>query len=130
MKETDSPQPPTLKNLGLLLIEDKIVNQKVMTLLLSSMGHTIELAENGAVALEKFQPDTFDLILMDIQMPVMDGITATSNLRKKYPQLPPVIGLSANAFEGDREKYMNMGLDEYLTKPMKKEDFTDMLTRI
>lgn len=101
-----------------------------MTLLLSSMGHTIELAENGAVALEKFQPDTFDLILMDIQMPVMDGITATSNLRKKYPQLPPVIGLSANAFEGDREKYMNMGLDEYLTKPMKKEDFTDMLTRI
>ncbi len=129
-QENSSFEGSTYKNLRILLVEDKIVNQKVMTLLLSSMGHTIELAENGAVALKKFQPDTFDLILMDIQMPVMDGITATSKLRQKYPQLPPVIGLSANAFEGDREKYMNMGLDEYLTKPMKKEDFTDMLNRI
>ena len=111
------------KKLRILLVEDKIVNQKVMKLLLTSFSHSVDLAENGAIALEKFHPEKYDLILMDIQMPVMDGITATRKLRETHKSLPPIIGLSANAFEGDREKYMKMGLDEYITKPLKKEDF-------
>jgi PAS domain S-box-containing protein len=111
------------KKLRILLVEDKKVNQKVITLVLNTMGHEITIAGHGGIALEVFQPGRFDLILMDIQMPVMDGITTTQKLREKYTNLPPIVGLSANAFEGDREKYMEKGLDEYLTKPINKSEF-------
>ncbi|TVQ19104.1 MAG: response regulator [Bacteroidetes bacterium] len=122
---------PTEKkgNLRILLVEDKKVNQKVITLTLKNLGHQITIAEHGQKAIEIFHPDEFDLVLMDIQMPVMDGITATTLLRKKYTQLPPIVGLSANAFEGDREKYMKQGLDEYLTKPLRKEEFKEVVEK-
>jgi PAS domain S-box-containing protein len=116
--------------LRIMIVEDKLVNQKVIGLILTAMGHTITTANNGKEALENFTPEACDLILMDIQMPVMDGITATQILKKNYNNLPPIVGLSANAFEGDREKYMAMGMDEYLTKPVRKEDFTKLLVRI
>jgi two-component system, sensor histidine kinase ChiS len=114
----------------ILLVEDKVVNQKVVTLLLKSLGHQVVIAHNGQDALEIFLPGKFDLILMDIQMPVMDGITAVKKLKEKYSQLPPVVGLSANAFEGDREKYMNLGMDEYITKPVKQSDLERILENL
>ena len=113
--------------LNILLVEDKKVNQKVIMLLLKGMGHKVTVFDNGLQAVENYIPALYDLILMDIQMPVMDGITATKMLKKKFSYLPPIIGLSANAFEGDREKYMNMGMDEYLTKPVKASDFRNLL---
>ncbi len=113
--------------LRILYVEDKEINRKVVGLMLKSMNCDVVSAENGLHALELFAKNKFDLILMDIQMPVMDGITATKELKKKYTILPPIIGLSANAFEGDREKYIKMGLDEYLTKPIKAEDLTNLL---
>jgi two-component system, sensor histidine kinase ChiS len=113
--------------LKILLVEDKKVNQKVVKLLLKGMGHKVDVFENGLQALDNYIPGQYDLILMDIQMPVMDGITATKMLRKKFSNLPPIIGLSANAFEGDREKYMNKGMDEYLTKPVKANDFRNLI---
>jgi signal transduction histidine kinase len=116
--KTPRIQSPKGGKQNILLVEDKIVNQKVITLILNKLGHTVTIASNGSDALEVFQPNEFDLILMDIQMPVMDGITATQQLRKDYDNLPPIIGLSANAFEGDREKYINRGMDDYLTKPV------------
>jgi signal transduction histidine kinase/CheY-like chemotaxis protein len=119
-----------VKGLRILLAEDNIVNQKVMTLLLTSFGHEVEIAENGKKAVLAYQPDKFDLILMDVQMPVMDGITATNELKSKYTDLPPIVGLSANAFEGDREKYISLGMDEYITKPFKKNDFIDVLAKV
>jgi len=64
---------------------------------------------------------------MDIQMPVMNGIKATQLLKERFKDLPPVVALSANAFEGDREKYMDLGMDEYLTKPIKRDDFQKTL---
>lgn len=67
---------------------------------------------------------------MDIQMPVMDGVAATQYLKENYKNLPPVVGLSANAFEGDREKYMVLGMDEYLTKPVKKDDFEVLIGKL
>ncbi len=109
------------KNKKILLVEDKKVNQLVIKLLLKGMGHKVVIAENGEVALKLFQPGKFDYILMDIQMPVMDGITATQKLKETYSNPPPIIGLSANAFEGDREKYMSLGMDEYITKPVNEE---------
>jgi signal transduction histidine kinase/ActR/RegA family two-component response regulator len=123
------PEAP-IPSLRILLAEDKVINQKVIGLLLSSLGHTVEIASNGEMAVEKYQPHQFDLILMDIQMPVMDGITATGILKQKFPELPPVVGLSANAFEGDREKYIRMGLDDYMTKPFKQDDFVMVVERV
>jgi signal transduction histidine kinase/CheY-like chemotaxis protein len=117
-------------DLRILLVEDKAVNQKVISLILSSVGHKVSIVENGLEALKAFDPDKFDLILMDIQMPVMDGVTATKRLREMHGGLPPIIGLSANAFEGDREKYMSIGLDEYITKPFQKEAFDAALKRL
>ncbi len=114
------------KVLHILYAEDKVINQKVVKLMLNHMGHEVFMVKNGQEAIKAYKPGKFDLIIMDIQMPVMDGITATTLLREKYKKLPPVVGLSANAFEGDREKYISLGLDEYLTKPITSDDFADL----
>jgi PAS domain S-box-containing protein len=116
--------------LNILYVEDKVINQKVVNIILASMGHKVTLVNNGQEALDRFKPGDFDLILMDILMPVMDGITATRLLKEKYPDIVPIVGLSANAFEGDKEKYMSMGLDEYLTKPIRKEDFVLLIHKL
>ncbi len=119
-----------VKPLNVLLVDDKKINQTVVTIMLNSLGHKVTLANNGKEELKVFKTDKFDLVLMDIQMPEMDGITATKLLKQKHKSTPPIVGLSANAFEGDREKYMRMGMDEYLTKPIKSEDFNNMLVRL
>ncbi len=116
--------------LHILLTEDKKVNQKVISLILTSMGHHITLANNGEDAIKQFLPGKFDLILMDIQMPVMDGLTATRKLKEQYDELPPVVGLSANALQGDREKYMGYGMDDYITKPVRTDDFRQLIARL
>jgi PAS domain S-box-containing protein len=121
---------PSGKKLSILLAEDKLVNQKVIGLLLTAMGHKVTIACNGLQAVKLYKPNTFDLIFMDIQMPEMDGITATRELRLNHDTLPPIIGLSANAFEGDKEKYMSMGLDDYITKPIKSSDFLELISRL
>ena len=118
------------KELRILLAEDKKVSQKVIMLMLVKMGHKVMIAENGKEVLDLFEPGRYDLILMDIQMPEMDGITATKILKEKYEKLPPIVGLSANAFEGDREKYMDMGMDEYLTKPLKGNDIKELAKKL
>jgi len=129
---TDTPDESNInipKNLRILLVEDKAINQKVIELLFSSYGYEISIAKNGKECLDVYKPGMFDIILMDIQMPVMDGITATKKLKEMHIDLPPIIGLSANAFEGDREKYMNLGLDEYITKPINKDDFFTVVSK-
>ncbi len=123
-QKPDNKEMKDIPSLRILLVEDKVVNQKVIGLILSSQGHIVTHAANGKQALEIFQPGYFDLVLMDIQMPEMDGITATRQLREKHNELPPIVGLSANAFEGDKEKYMAKGMDDYLTKPVRGEDFS------
>ena len=129
-EENSYPDNFSGKTLRILLAEDKKINQKVISLMLSYMGHEVSIAPDGQQAVEMFSPGSFDLILMDIQMPVMDGITATQKLKRLYSNLPPIVGLSANAFEGDREKYMSKGMDEYLTKPVKNEDFKRIFSRL
>jgi two-component system, sensor histidine kinase len=116
--------------LHILLVEDKEVNQKVLALMLRGMGHEVSTANHGGMAIEMFRPGRFDLILMDIQMPVMDGVTATQKLKATGEQLPPIVGLSANAFEGDRERYMQQGLDEYITKPVQVKDLDTLFRRL
>jgi PAS domain S-box-containing protein len=108
-------------NSNVLYAEDKIVNQKVVSILLQNAGCKVDIATNGLEAVRMYSEKKYDLILMDIQMPVMDGITATKELRKKYTDLPPIIGLSANVLKADADFYIQEGLDDYIAKPLTPE---------
>lgn len=118
------------RSLNILLVDDKFVNRQVVALILKSLNHKVIMAENGEQAINVYPLHKFDLILMDIVMPVIDGVTATSILKERYADLPPVVGLSANALEGDRKKYMEKGMDEYLTKPVSSEDFIQLIQKL
>ncbi|TVQ94252.1 MAG: PAS domain-containing hybrid sensor histidine kinase/response regulator [Bacteroidetes bacterium] len=105
-------------NLSILLVDDKTVNLQVISLMLQAADCKVELAKNGIEALEKFKPEIYDVILMDIMMPVMDGVAAMKELRKMHDKLPPIIAITANAMAGDKEKYLKEGFDGYITKPV------------
>jgi CheY-like chemotaxis protein len=106
-------------------VEDNLVNQKLARRLLEKGGHTVTCAGDGVQALEAFDKDRFDAILMDIQMPVMDGFEATAELRKReksFDRRTPVLALTANAMQGDRERCLAAGMDGYVTKPINTQE--------
>lgn len=105
---------------NILLAEDNLINQKVAATLLAAMGHRITIASNGAEAVQKIKQETYDLVLMDIHMPEMDGLEALEYIRDMPEPLRsiPVIALTANAMKGDREKYLHAGMDGYVAKPI------------
>jgi PAS domain S-box-containing protein len=109
--------------LHILLAEDNMVNQKVALSLLERIGYRADVAANGLEALDALERQAYDVILMDIQMPHLDGLEATRHIRQRWPiaQQPRIIALTANAMEGDREKFLNSGLDDYLSKPIQVE---------
>jgi two-component system sensor histidine kinase/response regulator len=102
-----------------LLVEDNFINQQVASELLKSAGYEVVIADNGQVALDVIDSKTFDAVLMDIQMPVMDGLTATAELRKRYSkQQMPIIAMTAHAMSGDKEKSLAAGMNAHITKPI------------
>ena len=113
--------------LRILLVEDNAVNQKLATHLLSSLSYRIEIAGNGIEALEALERQTFDLILMDVQMPEMDGLTASRIIRERYQPCPKIVAVTANAMAGDREKYLTSGMDDYISKPIRVKELIDIL---
>lgn len=114
----------------ILLAEDNIVNQKVATHLLAQMGYQIDIATTGVAVLERVLQTSYDVILMDILMPEMDGIEATRRLRQQYPQNAPVIiALTANAEESDQQTYLAAGMSDYLSKPITKTALEAVLSR-
>lgn len=118
------------EGLHLLLVEDNPVNQLVATKLLQKFGYHFSIAENGEQALAKIAEQHFDAILMDCQMPIMDGFEATRTIRLlegKSDKHIPIIGLTANALEGDREKCLAAGMDDYTTKPIKIDELQTKL---
>ena len=116
----------------ILLVEDNVVNQQVATGLLKMMGCSIDTATNGAEAIDKWRNHPYDLILMDIEMPVMDGLTAAASMREEeaLQHLPytPIVAVTANAMDGDRELYLSKGMDDYLSKPYSRQSLHKMLT--
>ncbi len=109
-----------LKDLNLLLVEDNIINQKITLLTLSPLVKNIDAVSNGKEALDKFGTNNYDLILMDIQMPVMSGLVAAEKIRRLELTTNtriPMIAITANAMIGDKEKCMSAGFDDYITKP-------------
>jgi PAS domain S-box-containing protein len=116
----------------ILLVEDNLVNQKLASLMLKRAGYKVEVAKNGLEAVEKYinRPDDFDLIFMDVQMPEMDGMTATREIRAKGFKKIPIVAMTANAMKGDREKCIEAGMNDYLTKPIKREPVFEVLERL
>jgi PAS domain S-box-containing protein len=119
--------------LRILLVEDNLVNQKVAAALLKKLQCTVSIAVNGEEGLRRLASEPFDLILMDCQMPVMDGFEATRRLRQgeaggATAQLP-VIAMTANAMQGDREQCLAAGMDDYLAKPFSRAELIAVLTR-
>jgi len=113
-------QSRELKDSNLLLVEDNLINQKIVLLSLRKLVKNIDVANNGKEALEKFGTSKYDLILMDIQMPVMDGIIATKKIREvesSTNSFTPIIAITANALSGDREICIAAGANEYISKP-------------
>lgn len=115
--------------LTMLLVEDNTINQKVIIRMLARLGYTADVAQNGQIGLEMVLQNSYDVILMDIQMPVMDGVTATKRIRKLGDNIiqPQIIAVTAHAREGDRERYLAAGMNDYLSKPVKMEGLVNAL---
>jgi len=106
--------------LRILLVEDYVVNQKVATRILERMGYRPDIAGNGIEAIESIHRQPYDVVLMDVQMPQMDGLDATRFIRKNFPadRQPRIIAMTANAMQGDREECLASGMDDYISKPI------------
>ncbi len=113
-----------------LLVEDNKINQMVCSKMLSLLGLTFDLAENGQVAVDMVAESHYDLILMDVQMPVLDGYEATKAIRENGFHDVQICGLSANAMKNDYDVAIQAGMDDYLTKPLKLEDLNDYFCKI
>lgn len=115
----------------ILLAEDNITNQDLVITLLGKMGYKIDAVENGRKVLEMLERKKYDIILMDIQMPVMNGMEATKIICEKYPEneRPKIIAITANAMTGDRERYLSAGMVDYLPKPIKFKDVQSVLIK-
>jgi CheY-like chemotaxis protein len=123
----------SLSGLRVLLAEDNVVNQKLALGILGKLGHETTIANNGCEALEKIQRQQFDLVLMDVQMPEMDGLAATRELRRRESggdKRLPVIAMTAHAMKGDRDRCIAAGMDDYLSKPIRLKDLSEKLAAL
>ena len=131
----NEPSEQALSPLQVLLVEDHPVNQILATRILEKWGHRVTLATNGREAVDRIASgDRFDMVLMDMQMPVMDGLQATAEVRQieadnGWPR-QPIVAMTANAMQGDRERCLEAGMDDYLSKPVRQADLADMLKRL
>jgi signal transduction histidine kinase/CheY-like chemotaxis protein len=116
--------------LRILLAEDNVVNQKLALRLLSQMGYRADVASNGIEAIESVARQTYDVVLMDVQMPEMDGLEASRRITAKYPasERPRIVAMTANAMQGDREECLAAGMDDYISKPIRVEALVAALT--
>ena len=133
--ECDVASPATDRTrLRILVAEDNLVNQKLVTRMLERAGHDVSIAGNGAEAVTAFEASTFDLILMDGQMPEMDGLKAADAIRMRERSSGlgahvPIIALTAYALKGDRDRFLACGMDDYLTKPIQQRELFDAIAR-
>ena len=116
----------------LLVVDDNKVNRLLLTRSLELQGHSVASAENGRVALEMLRREGFDLLLLDMEMPEMDGLEASRqiNARLKPNARPRIVAMTANAMQGDREMCIAAGMDDYLTKPIRVERLVEALNQV
>jgi signal transduction histidine kinase/HPt (histidine-containing phosphotransfer) domain-containing protein len=125
--------PPPSRRLRILLAEDSLINQRLALGLLKKHGHEVVVANNGREAVDLAQSDEFDLILMDVQMPEMDGFEATREIRSRRASTGdhiPIIALTAHALKGDRERCLEAGMDAYLSKPVRAGELYELIEQV
>jgi two-component system, sensor histidine kinase len=125
-KKEDTPAKEVKAKLKILVAEDNFVNQRLVKELLRRQGYTVDIVENGLKLFEIMEKNKYDVILMDVQMPVMDGLEATSIIREIERETGghiPIIGITAYSMEADRDRCIQAGMDDYLAKPFSKEEF-------
>ena len=116
--------------LSILLVEDNLVNQKIAKRMFDSLGYSVDLANNGKEAVKKLDEQGYDLVFMDVQMPIMDGLTATRFIRESTTSdTLPIIAMTANALPEDREACLDAGMNDYLAKPIKPKFLQDMINK-
>jgi CheY-like chemotaxis protein len=132
--EAPSGGPPLpARSLRILLAEDSLVNQKLALLLLQKQGHDVVVANNGQEAVQAWESREFDLLLMDVQRPVMDGFEASRLIRQREQATGrhvPIVALTAHALKGDRERCLEAGMDDYLSKPVHAADLYRMILKV
>ena len=118
--------------LRILLAEDNVVNQKLALRLLQQMGYRADLASNGLEAIESVERQPYDVVLMDVQMPEMDGLDASRQICARWTPTtrPRIVAMTANAMQGDREMCLAAGMDDYLTKPIRVDELVEALSRV
>ncbi len=129
-KDASIEKSPKRKSLRLLVAEDNPSNQKVLVEMLKRMGYKPDVAADGGEVLQALERQDYDLVLMDIRMPEMDGITATREIRKIWPENgPKIVAITAFALKGDREKCLEAGMDDYISKPVQKKALEAVLKK-
>jgi len=121
---SNSPGPPRI-----LMAEDNVINQRVGKLILQRAGYSIDLAADGLETLEAHKKQPYDLILMDCQMPVMDGFEASRAIRMLPLAQPAIIAVTANALVGERDRCLKAGMDDYLSKPFQAEQLIAIVVK-
>ena len=133
LRETPSDRVAgSSKNLHILLAEDNVVNQKLATKILANWGHSIVVASSGKEAVEASEKERFDLILMDIQMPDLDGFEATQIIREREKDgggRLPIVAMTAHAMKGDKEKCLAAGMDDYVSKPINRDELFSVIQK-
>jgi CheY-like chemotaxis protein/nitrogen-specific signal transduction histidine kinase len=129
-QETSNKIPDPAHSLRILLAEDNLVNQKVAIHMLKKIGYQADVVMNGLEAIETLQKTIYDVVLMDLQMPKMDGIEATRHIISRFPpeRRPQIVAMTANAMEGDREICLAAGMNDYITKPINIEQLAKALS--
>lgn len=124
-----SPENLNLENIKVLLVEDNPLNQEVAKLTLKHLKAKVDVVGDGASAIEKLRLVSYDIVLMDLQMPVLDGYAATKIIRDELKLMVPIIALTANAIKGEREKCLDAGMDDFISKPFEEKDIAKVLVK-
>jgi CheY-like chemotaxis protein len=125
------PEMAARHPLRILLAEDNVVNQKLALRILQQMGYRADLASNGIEAIESVERQAYDVVLMDVQMPDMDGLEASRRICARWGReaRPRIVAMTANAMQGDRDMCLAAGMDDYLTKPIRVERLVEALNQ-
>lgn len=127
--EGASAEPPVEESVRILMAEDNPINQRVGKLILQRAGFSIDLVADGNEAVEAHRALPYDMILMDCQMPMMDGFEASRQIRQLSPPQPVIIAVTANALVGERERCLNAGMDDYLSKPFQADQLVGVVKK-
>lgn len=121
--------------LSILLVEDNMLNQRIVTFSLNKLNYNVEIANNGKEAVDHFHNKKFDVILMDIMMPIMDGFQATKEIRtiekeKNIEKRTPIIAITANTMDNDRDKCLSYGMDDFMAKPFDMDQLENIFKQM